>query len=89
VTHDHEVSGFINGDLARAGGDVDQDGSASPTRKTKSPSRMAAGYAEKLQDPFFASRLEKMSKMSLGQCMYTNEAALAPKKKNNLALYDY
>ena len=50
---------------------------------------MAAGYAEKLQDPFFASRLEKMSKMSLGQCMYTNESALAPKKKNNLSLYDY
>ena len=75
---------YINGDLANSGGDGDKDGSASPTRQGKSPSKVAAGYAEKLQDPFFASRLEKMSKMSLGQCMYTNEAALAPKKKNNL-----
>jgi len=36
---------------------------------------------DKLNDPFFASRLEKMSKLSLGRCMYTNEAALAPKRK--------
>jgi len=44
VTHDHEVGAFINGDLARTGGDGENEGSASPARKA---SKMG-GYAEKL-----------------------------------------
>ena len=40
-----------------------------------------------LNDPFFASRLEKMSKLSLGQQMYNNDPVAERKKKE--ALYDY
>jgi len=50
--------------------------------------RAAIENEKRLQDPFFASRLEKMSKLSWNQKQYDNEYALINHKKKT-SLYDY
>ena len=88
VDHDHEVN-KNNDDLMHSGSinvgssGIQKDGKRSTARDGDS----IFNKDKNLNDPFFASRLEKMSKLSLGKQMYNNDPVAERKKKE--ALYDY
>jgi hypothetical protein len=50
----------------------------------KSLTATPTNFEKGLSDPFFASKLDKMSKVSYSKMMFTND-----KVKDNESLYDY
>jgi hypothetical protein len=68
IKHDHETREY------------------SKEKKVKQPSAVnsPSNFEKKLSDPFFASKLDKMSKISYSKMMYSNQNT-----KDKESLYDY